>query len=157
MFDLTFKDTTPYGFVGTSCATGSVLIGDSEETFLADLYVLSKRDYLRQWLEASLRVTELNDDSAIITSFSNEGGTPIGLMWPLYVTDCEVILVQNHLILREIVGDDFSVRTCHRHVPVRRVVTDDGDPISEWKTTVNEVAAFAARVRERLAELECTP
>jgi hypothetical protein len=154
-FDVTFTDTVDSRLVAANGeATGTIVIGDFKETFFADLDILSKHDYLAQWLKAAQRLQEGHGDSAIITSFADRGGAVIGMWWPLYVCETGLIAVQNRMILREIVGPHFSVASCYDHIGPHNTTNENDERISEWNTTFDDLAAFAVRVRGKLAEGE---
>lgn len=154
-FDLTFTDAIGYGLVAANReAIGTIVIGDFEETFSAALDVLSKRDYLGHWLEAAQRLEKGRSDSAIITSFADRGGEIIGMWWPLYALESGLIAVHNGLIFRDIVGPRFSVLCCYDYVGPHETTNEDGERISEWNTTFDDLAEFAARVEGRLADLD---
>ena len=154
-FEITFTDTASYGLVAACCeATGTIVIGYYEETFSSALDVLCKRDYLAQWRQAAQRLVEGFSSSAIITSLADRGGAVIGMWWPLYACENGLIAVQNRLILRDVVGTGFSVASCYDNVGPHNTTTEDGEPISEWTTTFDDLVAFATRVERRLALCE---
>ena len=89
--------------------------------------------------------------SAIITSFADRGGEIVGMWWPLYPLEGETALVavHNRLILRDTIDGRFSIQTCYEYVGPRNTRTEDGETVSEWSTTLGELAAFVTRVEAR--------
>ena len=153
-FDFVFTDCISYDLITPMCeATVSVKVGELREKSYTELTVLSKRDYLSQWFKAVSRLKEGHNSSAIITSLGHHEEV-IGIWWPLFMCEHGRIAVQNRLILRKHVGYDFSIKTCYDYIGTFVKANDEGKRISEWNTTLNEIAAFGDTLKRRLAALD---
>lgn len=152
-FDVTFTDGLPCATLKPrGHASGVIVIGEFKETISTALDVLSKQDYMHQWRQAAQRIVQGRDRSAIITSFADRGGVIVGMWWPLYVCEAGLVAIQNQMISREVIDPRFSIHTCYDYVGLRETMNEEGETISEWVTTVDELAAFAKRIDKRLSE-----
>jgi hypothetical protein len=103
-------------------------------------------DYRRSWLQGLLSVLEGNDYAALITSLSNPRTANFITWWPFYRA-LSMLHFQEHLLFLDDLSTPFDVNDPFCHVPKYRIANDEGDPISEWNVSVDDVRIFVDEKR----------
>lgn len=129
-------------------AKGFIRIGNHRETFGANLVILTRKAYILSWIAALERFVGGSPKTALLVDYFDCGGQFFGTWWPLYRVHTKVVL-QNHLILRDVVGDGFNPMTLDRSVPDYAAVNEEGERISAWETDMLAVQACVDRLRRR--------
>ena len=152
-FSLEFVDRIPLGVLGPGkYAKGRITIGEMRESFCAALDVLSKRDYMTQWVDAVERLERGYDSSAVVTCYADRGGEIIGMWWVLHrEAGSSSVRVHNQLILRDQVGDAFGMACWQEYLPKYERIAEDGGEISEWATSIQDLRTFKEEVVRELA------
>jgi hypothetical protein len=154
-FTIEFLDTLLPDYTRSGeYADGRIVVDDYEETFSAALDVMSKRDYMAQWVAGIKRILRGHETSAIVTSYADRGGEILGMWYSLYrQADTAVVLIHNHLMLRDVVGGNFAVARYFEFVPPYESVNEDGERISEWLTSVSDLTECHTRLQRVIMEL----
>jgi hypothetical protein len=124
---------------------GEIVIGDLHETFVASLASWTRDDYDRHWRKALERLIAGADRSALITDYVEPPTHPSDgsylVWWPLY-RDGDTVYVQNHILFFGQLSQPFSSERPWDSVRDRETVNEDGQKISEWATTIEEIKYF---------------
>lgn len=128
---------------GTQVTVGSIHIDDFSETFQVDLSYWDIGDYLAQWRAGLTRIAEGEVSSCIISSISRPQSANFVFLWLLYRDGGHVFVQQQVLFLDELEGP-FDPTEPYRHVPPRVTISDDGDDISEWETSIDAIERFVS-------------
>lgn len=131
----------------TSDRTGRLVLGDFEEHFFANMEFWQEPDYERQWIEGLERILTGATISCLITSIGPPEASS-GLWWWTLYRSGNRIHVQNAMRFFASLREPFDPSNPYSAVPPRRVVTEDGDPISEWTITVGDVAQFVESMQQ---------
>ena len=142
VFDISFLGAEPelqddgwYGLAGQVC------LGEYRESFLAPLDVWSREQYEGQWHEAAARLVAGEERSAFFTSAFQSWWA----MWRhgalLYVHE-ELIVPQRFATLGA--APDLT-RAPYQLLGPYAAVSQDGDPISEWQLSLDDVREFLRR------------
>ncbi|WP_435283654.1 hypothetical protein [Streptomyces koelreuteriae] len=126
-------------------AVGRITVRDFEESFPMDLTHWAVEDYQASWVRA-LRRLERGDGatSCLISSLTNPATSNFVFCWPLY-RSADIIYVQSSIIFLEELDQAFVPDEPWRSVGPRATVDEDGNEISEWQTTADEVREFLHR------------
>ena len=142
MFDISFLGTEPElqeeGWYGL---TGRVSIGEYRESFLASLEVWSREQYEAQWLEAAARLVAGEERSAFFTSAFQSWWA----MWrqgALVHVHEELIVPQRFATLGP--TPDLT-RAPYQLLGPYAAVGQDGEPISEWQFSLDDVREYLRR------------
>ncbi|GAA4301153.1 hypothetical protein GCM10023086_16960 [Streptomyces venetus] len=126
-------------------AVGRITVGDFEESFPMDLTYRGVEEYQGSWIRALKRLERGdNATSCLVSSIKNPATSNFVFCWPLYRSG-EVVYVQSSLIFLEELDEAFVPDEPWRSVGPRSKVDEDGNEISEWQTTVDELRQFLHR------------
>lgn len=120
---------------------GVIVIGNFEEHFEASLSYWSIENYQKQWRQALERIKSGETKSSLITSMYDPQTANFITWWPLYRDDQQV-RVQNQLLFMDQINGLYNLANPYVHVPDRAAIDEDGNPISEWRTTIAEIEEF---------------
>lgn len=127
---------------------GEIVIGNFRETFVGSLVFWSLEEYDFHWRKALERLIAVGDRSALITDYVEPPAYPYSgghiIWWPLY-RDGDAVYVQNQLLFFAHLSQPFSPERPWDSVRDRRVVNEDGQKISEWVTTAEDIRHFLSR------------
>jgi hypothetical protein len=127
--------------LGNTGQYGEIVLGDEREMFLSLIGYWSPRDYEEQWRNGILRVVRERQESCLITSLHDPREADV-LMWWLLYPDGDTVRIQNALLLLDQHRQEFSTHHPYASIPPRRIVTDDGQPISEWVLPITDLRDF---------------
>jgi hypothetical protein len=96
-----------------------------------------RHDYERQWLEAARRLVVGSSRTGFFTD-------AFRFWWTAY-RDGEHVYVQEMFIGTERYQPEFGAPVPYHLIEDRRTHTGDGDPISEWEITMDDVRDFVRR------------
>jgi hypothetical protein len=85
------------------------------------------------------------DRSALITDYVDPPAYPYSggcLFWWRLYRDGDTVYVQNHILFFEQLSQPFSAECPWNSVRDRRVFNEDGQKVSEWPTTIEEIKYF---------------
>jgi hypothetical protein len=120
-----------------------VVIGDFAERLEVPLNYWQQDDYKRQWADALSKILSGNySKTALITSMCNPDKPDYAItIWPLYRVGNDVFVHNQWLQIQEF-GSPFELENFYKKLDDRQTKTDDGQPISEWKTNVKDLAEW---------------
>ena len=146
-FDIGFTDSFNINYKSQSKhASGYIKIANElEESFFSSLQALSKNDYLKQWLLAVDIIIQGKDRSGIVVDYADLESEIVGEWWTLYLLDKDLIAVQNQLI-----GRGFAIENFTNYVPHYQSIDEEGNKISEWHITLEDLIEFKQDVIRRL-------
>jgi hypothetical protein len=128
---------------------GKIEIDGFAETFVASLVSWSRDEYESQWHRACRRLLEGANESVLIASYVDPSITEFCMWWPLY-REGEIVLVQNQLLLYSQLSLPFNASEPWASPGKRELVTDDGEEISEWDTTLDQIKQFSVNLEREL-------
>jgi hypothetical protein len=123
---------------------GAITLGDCSEEFVAPLVFWAAGDYRSQWVEAAWRIVNGQPRSCFVAAMRESPLGGLVFLWPAY-KDGEVVYVRHKLLLPETVKGGFDPSNPYAQVDERRTLSEDGEPISEWQVSVEDVASFLRR------------
>ncbi|MEU6826736.1 hypothetical protein ABZ921_39550 [Streptomyces atriruber] len=123
-------------------AVGRISVGDFSENFPMDLSYWSADDYRDSWVRALRRVDGQSEvDSCLVTSITDPATANFVFCWPVYRRGTDVY-VQNSIIFLGELAEEFRPTEPWLSVEPHSTVDEDGNEISEWRTTIGEVRDF---------------
>ena len=131
----------------SECRVGEVRIESFCERFVADVTFWRQAEYEKQWLDAALKIVG-GDKTALIVSVSEPATANFVRWWAMYRNE-HVIFVQEQIRFLDELSELFDPCAVERFVLPRETVSEDGELISEWSTTVSAVRDFIARASVR--------
>lgn len=120
---------------------GLIQLGGFSEQFQVNLEFWCQGDYERHWREALMRITSESEVSCLITSLGDPQCSTLVFWWPLYRTG-DTIHVQNAIRFVEHLDVPFDPGNPFGSVPERQEISEDGERISEWRISVQDVQDF---------------
>lgn len=122
---------------------GIIEIGPYKERFIAPLMYWSVDDYRRHWEQAIERILfHQSDVSCLITSMADPAKSAFIFWWPMYRVNNKTVCIQNHILFFDKLQSPFDESNPFSSVPERRTINEDGDNISEWLVSIDEVRHF---------------
>jgi hypothetical protein len=129
-------------------AYGEIRIGSFRERFESDLSFWSTSDYERQWRTGASRILQ-TDRAALITSMGDPSSANFIRWWPMY-RQGEMVIFHEHLLFLEELTTPFDPEMTEKFVRDRETLTEDGQPISEWTTSLDTIRAFLTAAQRQL-------
>ena len=137
MFSIQFEIESPSGRE-LELSLASLRIGDFMETFEVSLEYWTQEDYQQQWVDAVTRILSGEISSCLITSITNPATANLLFWWPIYqLQDC--VIIQNQVLFLNELGQPFNENRPYDYVQERQTYSEDGAPISEWSTSVEDL------------------
>lgn len=122
--------------------TGKIQINEFEENFLIALGYWDSSDYIRQWNNALKKLfISQHEKSCLITSITDPTNTNYMFWWPLY-RDGEIVHIQNCVLFLDRLKILFDPYIAYKFIPKRKIISEDGDKISEWTISIEEIHKF---------------
>jgi hypothetical protein len=126
-------------------ALGVITIGDFNERFEALLGFWGKDDYQAHWQDALGRILRREEISCLITSMADPKTANFITWWPLY-REGSAVIVQNHIFFLKDAKGKFDSKNPYTFVQRYRSVNADGQPISQWITSVEDIQEFVREI-----------
>lgn len=117
---------------------GKLEIGGFSEGFHAPISHWDRKQYLSQWMKGFEAILEDSNKSAFITAMYDPTKANFIFWWVMYLVGSDVY-IQNHVLLMDELDEPFDEFDFQKFVPERETVTEDGEPISEWKVSIDDV------------------
>jgi hypothetical protein len=133
MFSIGFTDDPleyPFEDPTIAAAPGMLMLGKSEEEFLANLSVWNKAEYWSHWMRELKALVEGSSKAALVVSYNDPRAASNIEIWRLYL-DGEWAHFQNQLLWYDSLPIDFEISRMSQYIEDRTRITDDGDHISE--------------------------
>jgi hypothetical protein len=134
----------PVTEAGESSCYGIIQIGEFRERFITALAFWSACDYQIQWNQALKRILGHSTQSCLITSLTDPETTNFITWWPIYRVD-DILYFQNQVLFLADLADPFNPDDPYKHIPSRKTRTEEGNRISEWSLSVDEVKCFLVK------------
>jgi CdiI N-terminal domain len=122
-------------------ATGELRLGENHERFESVLGFWGVDDYRQSWTAGLQRLLAGESTSCLATSVSEPSNANFVEVWPLYRQGADVF-VQNSLLFLDQLPREFDPGAPWQSVAPRSVVDEDGEPISEWRISLDDIRAF---------------
>lgn len=122
-------------------APGRLVLGESEEQFLANLSLWDKSDYQFHWRRELKALVEGNSKVAIIVSYDDPNAASNMEIWLVY-RDGDWAHFQNQLLWYSSLPEGFVVAEMSRYISDRVVTTEERHRISEWDVPVRDIESF---------------
>jgi hypothetical protein len=126
---------------GELAARGRITLGEFSEEFVAPLIFWTPDDYRKQWHEAAERILNGSERSCFVAAMRKSPLDGVIFLWPAY-RDGDVVYVQHKLLLPEFVKGSFDTSNPYAQVDERRTMSEEGEQISEWRVSVEDIARF---------------
>ena len=140
MFEIQFV-TNPQIEFGELSARGRITLGEFSEEFVAPLVFWTVDDYRRQWHEAAERILNGCEQSCFVAAMRESPLDGAIFLWLAYKHG-EAVYIQHKLLLPELVKGGFDTSNPYAQIDERRIVSEEGEPISEWQVSVGDIARF---------------
>jgi len=121
-----------YQFRFINSFQGEIQIDSFVESFDSDQSYWSQQQYMEQWKSASARLKE-GKPSLFITSVTEPEKSNFIRTWICYPIDDELVFHERILFLDEL-ETPFNIENPHLSIDPYNSVSEDGGPISEWRT-----------------------
>lgn len=144
MFLIGFTDAPleyPFDDPSVPAAPGRLVLGKSEEEFLANLSLWGKSDYEFHWTHELRALLEGSPKAALVVSYDDPNAASNIEIWRVY-RDGEWAHFQNQLLPYSSLPDDFEVSEMSGYIQDRAVTNADGDRISEWDVAIRDIELF---------------
>jgi hypothetical protein len=140
-FSLKFLNNRPMSIFDAPSLYGEIEIGSFHETFVSPIVFWSREQYESQWRHGIGRILDGRSTSALVTAMPNPRNATHIMWWPLYVLD-DIVIIHNHLLMMKSIREKFSHNDPYLYIPPYETTSDDGQPITEWKVAVKELAYY---------------
>lgn len=147
-FTIELGESVPDLEPGDSAVYGSIVIDDFQERFHASTTYWSKDDYVKQWVAALEDITgeSKKNSSALVASMYDPSHANFIVCWALY-REGDAVFVQNRILMLNELTGEFDIKELGQYVGERKTITDDGDKISEWTTSVDALQECLRELR----------
>ncbi len=140
MFDISFGQNLSQQ---NDQAMGKIIIGGFSETFKSDLSYWSQTEYFGHWIhEINKIIIGEVSCTGLITSLTDPGNANFLTWWPLYRLDDRYVAIQNHLLFLNEIESKMDLRNLNRFVPEYEKYSEEGEPVSEWMTSIRDLGEF---------------
>jgi hypothetical protein len=144
MFSIDFIDQpleNPYDDSSVPAAPGRVVLGNTEEEFLANLSTWGKSEYKAHWTRQLRALLEGNPKVALVVSYGDPKVASNIEIWRIY-REGEWAHFQNQLLAYSNLPDNFEVSKIEGCIPDRTLINEDGNRISEWDVPIRDIERF---------------
>ena len=124
-----------------------ITIGDFKEVFLSSVDYWHVTEYQKHWAETVEKILNGEcDKTALIVNMHDPKDANYLNCWPLY-REGDTIYIHNQLLFISQIKE-FDIANLPEYVDARQTVNQDGDAISEWATSADELQVWAAELRK---------
>jgi hypothetical protein len=146
-FSISFLDEEPFREKGMDpAARGLLSVGEWKEEFYSSLFIWTPAQYEEQWRNAIEVLLNGGTKSALITEYLTPDVSTHLVWWPMY-REGPTVRLQNHLLFFDQLEMPFSAKALYASLRDRELVSETGEPISEWSCDVDDLARFRWGVR----------
>jgi len=125
-------------------AIGAIRLGEHREYFESVIGFWGTEDYTKIWDAGLRRLLRGTSISRLATSAIQPSNANFVEVWPLYREESDVH-VQNCLLFLDQLADEFDPTAPWVSVSPRSVVEGDGQRISEWRVSIDDIGEFLER------------
>jgi hypothetical protein len=122
-------------------AIGVLTLCEFSEHFSAPVSFWGVADYQKSWEAGLRRLLGGATVSCLATSVTDPADANFFDVWPLYRSGDD-IYVQNRLLFLDQLPHAFDLSAPWESVGPRRATTEDGDKISEWQVSLDDIREF---------------
>jgi hypothetical protein len=122
-------------------AIGVIRLGEDRECFESVLGFWGLDDYKAIWAAGLWRLVAGASTSCLATSVTDPSCSNFVEVWPLYREESDVY-VQNQLLFLDQLQHELNPIAPWESVSPRSVVDEDGQRISEWRVSINDIEEF---------------
>lgn len=122
-------------------AIGVIRLGEDHEYFESVLGFWGLDDYNAIWTAGLRRLISGTSTSCLATSVTDPSSANFVEVWPLYREESDVY-VQNHLLFLDQLPHELDPTEPWESVHPRSVVDEDGQRISEWRVSIDDIEEF---------------
>lgn len=140
MFFIELSNET-HNYYGELSYRGTIHLPGRVEYFFAPAVYWDREDYVAQWRDSFLKGLTTKTHSALVTSMYDPAVANFLTIWVLYY-GVDKIFLQNKIIFMEEIIGKFDEENINRYVGSREIINEDGDRISEWNFSYEEVLSF---------------
>jgi len=133
--------------LSSTLARGEIRAGQFHEQFEASIEFWNKIQYQIHWHTQILKILDKNDKSCLITSITNPSTANFIFWWPIYKIG-DLCFIQNQILFLDKLFEPFDPANPCRYVPDRQTITEDGDPISEWVISLNDLRLWTSQLKK---------
>ena len=129
---------------------GEIEIGDFKEAVVIPISYWSKLDYISHWQRA-VKILLDGDESArtaLITEMYDPENALYINCWPIY-REGEIVYVHNRLLFTKDLPESFDLEEIGKYMDDREATDEDGNRISEWRTTAAELTRWLGDLNEQ--------
>lgn len=122
-------------------AIGALVLGAQREYFESVLGFWGLDDYKASWTTGLRRLVAGASTSCLATLVIDPPTANFIEVWPLYREGSDVY-VQNRLLFLDQLSHEFDPAAPWESVSPRSVVSEDGQRISEWRVSIDDIGEF---------------
>jgi len=122
-------------------AVGQITIGDFTEEFIISLKFASIDDYTKQWHKALTEILKEKTAVVLMQCLVPKGIDSFRRAWILYREE-KNIYVQENLFPADLHNIKYDEKGVPINIPIREIISEDGDQISEWEMSTKDVYYF---------------
>jgi hypothetical protein len=122
-------------------ALGELRLGEVHEYFQSVLGFWELDDYIQSWATGLRRLLAGASISCLATSVTDPASANFVETWPLYREGVSVY-VQNRFLFLDQLTREFNPKAPWESIDPREVVSEDGQPISEWQVGLADIRDF---------------
>ncbi|WP_157015978.1 hypothetical protein [Pseudomonas batumici] len=126
---------------GVASLKGVIHLSGSQEFFYAPVSYWGRREYIESWRAAFTTGYARGEHSVLVTSMLDPEKANFLTVWVLYYVGSKVY-VQNSIVFLDEVGEKFDVSDPNSYVGPREKIDEDGNEISEWEVSLDDVVSF---------------
>jgi hypothetical protein len=131
--------------LNTPRCPGVIKIGDFEERFECSLGYWMPMKYQAQWLNAVDQLLQGRTRVALVSSITDPTTANFLFWWPIYSIDGSAHF-QQQILFREDFPHAFDFESLLESVPVYESVYEEGQKLSEWVTSIEDIRIWRASV-----------
>jgi len=148
MFSISIEESAPTSSSEQPSVYGRIVATGLNERFLLPVHYWGPEEYSAQWLAAIDELLSGANRAVLVTSICPPDDPDFGMCWVLY-REGKTVYVQNCLLFPEQLSKLADRSELTELVGPRQTVSEDGEQISEWRTTVADIAHFRATATRR--------
>lgn len=134
-------DFTGFDEQDPTVAIGVIRLGEDHEHFESVLGFWGLDDYKAIWAAGLRRLVAGASRSCLATSVTDPSSANFVEVWPLYREESDVY-VQNQLLFLDQLPRELDPTEPWESVDPRSVVDEDGQRISEWRVSIDDIDEF---------------
>ena len=140
-FNISQTNLPPEEIYDEWCQWCEIRISDFSERFVAPIEQWMLEDYDQQWKIAATRIIQGAVKGYLMASMRDPEKSDFVSVYAMY-REGERVYVQNQIIICR--GNEETIRSgdLSSLVNDREIETEDGERISEWKTSIEELKRF---------------